>query len=185
MVLVVAPRSAKLACLVRLQVASLPPCVDLRERRSRLELLTLLDRLERPFDRLAGPVHVTGSAIVTGRPGTILHRHKRLGTWLQPGGHLEPGEPPWEAALREASEETGLPLSHELAGPCLVHVDVHAAAAGHVHLDLRYLLLSPDREPRPPPGESQDVRWFSWPEAIRVADLGLVGALRCASRSRR
>ena len=106
MVLDVVPRSAKLACLVRLQVASLPPCVDLRERRSRLELLTLLDRLPRPFDRLAGPAHVTGSAIVTSTRGTILQRHKRLGTWLQPGGHLEPGEAPWEAALREASEET-------------------------------------------------------------------------------
>jgi 8-oxo-dGTP pyrophosphatase MutT (NUDIX family) len=106
-----------------------------------------------------------------------LHRHRRLGIWLQPGGHLDPGETPWEAAVREASEETGLPLRHPLAGPRLVHVDVHPAAAGHVHLDLRYLVETSDHEPRPPPGESQEVRWFAWPEALALADEGLAGAL--------
>jgi 8-oxo-dGTP pyrophosphatase MutT (NUDIX family) len=174
----VTSRPAELRRLVQREVRALPPCADLRERRSRICLLRVLDRLPRPFDRLAGPVHVTGSAIVVGPRGTILHRHKRLGIWLQPGGHLDGGEAPCEAAVREASEETGLPLRHPLAGPRLVHVDVHPAAAGHVHLDLRYLLAAPDQEPRPPPGESQEVRWFPWPEALAVADEGLVGALR-------
>lgn len=171
-------RPAELRRLVQLEVRALPPCADLRERRSRICLLRVLDRLPRPFDRLAGPVHVTGSAIVVGPRGTILHRHKRLGIWLQPGGHLDAGEAPCEAAVREASEETGLPLRHPLAGPRLVHVDVHPAAAGHVHLDLRYLLGAPDADPRPPGSESQEVHWFSWPDAIALADEGLAGALR-------
>lgn len=163
---------------VQNQILALPAPVDLRERRSRLRALDCLARLPRPFDRLAGPVHVTGSAIVVGARGTLLLRHKRLGLWLQPGGHLEPGEPPARAALREASEETGLELRHPPGGPRLVHVDVHAGAGGHVHLDLRYLVLGPDREPVPPPGESQDVRWFDWPSALAVADGGLAGGLR-------
>ena len=46
--------------------------------------------------------------LIIGPRGVVLHRHKRLGLWLQPGGHLEPGETPWEAAARESIEETGL-----------------------------------------------------------------------------
>ena len=164
--------------LVRTAILALPPPIDLRERRSRLRLLRLLERVPRPFDRLAGPIHITGSAVVAGRRGTILHRHRLLGIWLQPGGHLEPGELPAEAAGREGFEETGLRLRHPPGGPRLVHVDLHPAPHGHLHLDLRYLLLAPDREPSPASGESQECAWFSWAEAIRVADPGLVGALR-------
>ena len=163
--------------LVRAQVLALPAPVDLRERRSRLRLLDAVGRLPRPFARLAGPTHVTGSAIVVGPRGVVLHRHKRMGIWLQPGGHLEPGEAPWQAARREAGEETGLAPRHPAGGPRLVHVDVHTAPPRHVHLDLRYLLEA-DGDPCPAPGESPDVRWFTWPEALAIADAGLVGALR-------
>lgn len=121
---------------------------------------------------------MTGSAIVVGARGVVLHRHKRLGIWLQPGGHIDPGEDPAAAALREAREETGLALRFEGGEPRLRHVDVHAAAKGHVHLDLRYVLEAGDEDPAPPPGESQDVRWFGWDEALAIADPGLVGALR-------
>ena len=64
--------------------------------------------------------------------------------------------------------------------PRLIHVDVHDAANGHTHLDLRYLLIAPDRDPTPPPGESPEARWFGWEEATAVADPALVGALRAA-----
>jgi len=168
--------------LVRDQVLGMPAPVDLRERRSRLLLLDAVRRLPRPFARLSGPTHVTGSAIVVGRRGIVLHRHKRMGIWLQPGGHLEPGEAPWQAARREAGEETGLDLRHPAAGPRLGHVDVHRAPLGHVHLDLRYLLLAADGDPEPAPGESPDVRWFTWPEARAIADPGLAGALRAPHR---
>ena len=148
-----------------------------RERASRARMLEELERLPHPFDRDADPVHVTGSAVVVGRRGTVLHLHKRLNRWLQPGGHLDPGEAPSEAALREATEETGLRLRHPDAGPHLVHLDVHPAALGHTHLDLRYLLVGDDADPSPPPGESPHVRWFTLEEAIAVADEGLEDAL--------
>ena len=83
---------------------------------------------------------------------------------------------------RETVEETGLAAHHPrdehgAEHPVLVHVDVHPAANGHVHLDLRYLLLAPDQDPAPPPGESQEVQWFSWERALEVGDESIRTAL--------
>ena len=120
-----------------------------RQADATAEVLEALRHLPEPFDEHAAAVHVTGSAVVVGRRGTVLHLHKRLHRWLQPGGHLEAGEAPWDAALRESEEETGLVVSHPDGGPRLLHVDVHPAAQGHTHLDLRYLLVSADADPVP------------------------------------
>lgn len=161
---------------LRRAVAAHEP-VDAREKESIERLVAELGRLEEPFDEHADPTHVTGSAIVIGPRGVVLHRHRKLGLWLQPGGHIDPGEAPWEAAEREAEEETGLDLEHPGGTPRLAHVDVHPGPHGHTHLDVRYLLLAGDQDPAPPPEESQDVRWFSWADAIDIADPGLRGAL--------
>ena len=152
------------------------------ESAARMRFLHELDRLPRPLDEAADPVHVTASAVVAGRRGTLLHRHKHLGLWLQPGGHLDPGEDPAEAARRETYEETGLRATWPSGAPTLIHVDVHEAARGHTHLDLRYLVLGPDADPAPPPGESPAVRWFTWDDAMALADASLAGALRSARR---
>jgi len=155
---------------------------DEREVEARRRILAFLAAARRPFDQVAGPEHVTASAVVVGPRGTALHVHKLLGIWLQPGGHVEAGEAPWEAARREAHEETGLAVAHPRGGPRLIHVDVHGGARGHVHLDLRYLLAGPDADPAPSAGESPHVRWFGWEEALAVADDALIGALRSARR---
>lgn len=177
-------------CLPRLttDVAGRQP-VDARERESIERFLTELDSLSDPLSQDAAPTHVTGSAIVVGPRGVVLLKHKRLGIWIQPGGHVDPGETPWDAALREAREETGLDVA--FAGPLddrgippLIHVDVHAGGRGHTHLDARYLLDGGDADPAPPADESQEVGWFDWDVAISMTDPGLRGALQhLAARS--
>jgi 8-oxo-dGTP pyrophosphatase MutT (NUDIX family) len=151
--------------------------VDDRERSSIGTIEAAVAALDRPFDEDGGPTHVTSSAIITGPAGVLLLEHKRLGIWVQPGGHLDPGEDLAAGAGREAVEETGLPVSQPAAGPWMVHVDVHDGGRGHTHLDLRWA-LGASGEPKPPPGESQRIGWFGWDQALAMADPGLAGALR-------
>ncbi|MGI9646305.1 MAG: NUDIX hydrolase [Ilumatobacteraceae bacterium] len=166
---------------IRATVAARTP-VDDREERSVARFLDSFDELADPFSQEADPIHVTGSGIVVGPRGVVLLKHKRLGIWLQPGGHLDEGETPWDAARRETVEETGLEVA--FAGPLdadgapeLLHVDVHEGGRGHTHLDLRYLLDAGDADPTPPEDESQEVHWFGWAEALETAEDGMRGII--------
>jgi 8-oxo-dGTP pyrophosphatase MutT (NUDIX family) len=162
--------------VVLADVAARAP-VDERERASIAEILAAVPRLARPFDKDADPLHVTGSALIVGRRGIVLLRHRLLGIWVQPGGHIDPGEKPWEAARREATEETGMAVRFLGDEPELAHVDVHPGGRGHTHLDLRYLCTAGDADPAPPPEESQEVGWFDWDAAAAVAEPAMAGIL--------
>ncbi len=158
--------------------------VSASEESSRRRTLSFLDWLSAPYDETSDPVHVTASAIVLSdepEARVVLHRHKRLGIWLQPGGHVDAGEDVRDAALREVLEETGLVARHPDAGPDLVHIDVHQGPRGHVHLDTRWLLLvDPADAFAPGEGESSAVAWFDVEEAVALGDVGLGEAIRVA-----
>ena len=128
--------------------------LDALEAQHRARMLALIaDEDEDPFagTRYA-PGHFTASAFVTSpdRAELVLIHHRKLGLWLQPGGHIEPADASvLDAARREVLEEVGiadLELDHE----GLFDVDVHAIPArrealAHEHFDVRFLFRARTR----------------------------------------
>ena len=163
------------------ELSALTP-VDDRERGA---IAATLDRFtwpRDPFDEAADAHHVTASAFVVSKRGVILHRHRELGIWVQPGGHVDAGETPARAALRETLEETGLAARH-VSPVRLFHVDVHAGPWGHTHYDLRYVLVAPAIDPSPPEGESPDVYWFDFDAARQRCEPALAPALATLAKT--
>ncbi len=152
---------------------------DAVEDEDRRATLRVLETFARPFDEDAQPEHVTASAFVLSSLGVVLHRHRLLGIWVQPGGHVEPGEPPCVAAVREVREETGLASSH-LEPPLLAHVNVHDGPRSHRHFDCRWLLVAQRTELQLSEGESTDVSWFLPDAALERCEPALRGGLEKA-----
>ncbi|MFH9730310.1 NUDIX domain-containing protein [Streptomyces sp. NPDC017260] len=154
------------------------------ERDALAELLAALDRPADVTARTALPGHVTCSAVVIDRRRRVLHiRHRATGLVLTSGGHIEPGDrTPLAAALRQISEETGIPpgalcLTRQMLDSP-IHIDVHAIAADPAggepahHHDFRYVFYLADVEPPATISQDEEVsgaRWISLSEVTSPA----------------
>jgi 8-oxo-dGTP pyrophosphatase MutT (NUDIX family) len=104
----------------------------------------------------------------------LLRWHTRHDTWMQVGGHGDPGESaPYAVALREAVEETGLEdlvSFPDAAAPRLIQVAVVAVRAtakepAHLHGDLRYVMATSSPDAIVPESEDNPLRWCTFAEA--------------------
>jgi 8-oxo-dGTP pyrophosphatase MutT (NUDIX family) len=129
-----------------------------------------------PWTR-ASALHLTASAIVV-HPATgrlLLRWHERMQSWLQVGGHGDPGESdPFAIAQREAREETGLtdltawPAAQQphLIHAVIVPVPANRNEPAHHHADLRYLLATENPSSARPESDAALLRWLSPADAI-------------------
>jgi 8-oxo-dGTP pyrophosphatase MutT (NUDIX family) len=151
--------------------------VGAEQARLREQVVAFVDAHPDALHRSCRDGHLTGSAVVVDRtaPRFLLLHHRKLGRWLQPGGHADGDGDLADVALREAEEETGLG-DLEVVTPA-IDLDVHAIPARgdeprHLHLDLRFLVLAgSDAEPVVN-HESNAVRWVATSELDRYAVHG-------------
>ena len=141
----------------------------------RPDFLQLLRATGAPFSRNQfEPGHITASCyVIDGGGRLLLHHHRRLNRWLQMGGHVEAGEQPVDAALREAAEESGL-RDLELAYDGIADLDVHVIPAGrgepqHRHFDVRYIART--GSPEAIAMDAQESNDLIWVDLDRAADL--------------
>ncbi len=118
--------------------------------------------------------HITASALVVDPVGgrVLLTLHRKLGMWLQTGGHCEPADHSLAgAALREALEESGV-SGLALLGNAPVNLDRHLTPCAW-HLDVQYAAVAPPGAVEAISEESLDLRWFAYDEVGAVADASV------------
>ncbi len=114
----------------------------------------------------------TVSVFVVHEDRVLLIHHKKLDKWLSLGGHIEIGENPEEAALREVREESGLdvellgrrqprtfPGTTNLTAPA--YLDVHDISGDHRHIGLIYFARAGSAQVQLAEQEHNEIRWFS------------------------
>jgi 8-oxo-dGTP pyrophosphatase MutT (NUDIX family) len=124
------------------------------------------------------PGHFTASAFVLSpdRRDLVLIHHKKLGIWVQPGGHVEPTDPDlMSAARREVLEEVGLGELElfQPGGTLVFDVDIHTIPArkqdpAHEHFDVRFAFVAKTRA-LVHSDEVADLRWVPLSDVERMA----------------
>jgi len=122
------------------------------------------------------PKDFVTSAFIVNDGKVLLVHHKIFDMWFPPGGHIEEGEEPTEAVLREIKEETGLDV--ELVGeeknfdkvkviktPFVLQIEDiphdNRRKEFHHHVDFIYLAKVIGGNLKHDPKESNDIKWFS------------------------
>lgn len=141
------------------------------------------------YDRKNFSGHITVGGVIVSRTSrrVLLLKHRQLGKWLQPGGHVEAADASVpDAAYREIFEETGIrrdqltPLT--FAGEEILPMDMDShyippcAAkneAAHTHHDMRFVFLFTGDDDRVTVdrSESDGFRWVSLEELARIPDF--------------
>jgi len=128
------------------------------------------------FERTCVPGHFTASAWLVDRTGQriLLTHHRKLGRWLQLGGHADGDNDLARVALREAEEESGLrDLQVERA---IFDLDRHMIPArgadpDHWHYDVRFIVHATGSSDFSVSDESHALAWRAIADVAEDATL--------------
>ena len=182
--------------LVAELVAAVEPC-DEREAADQADILGWIASGQQLF-RTAAPATPPKHLVVyfipvdTANGCLLLGDHRKSGLWLPPGGHVEAGEDPHQAVIRETREELGIAAEfHPAFGggkPFFLTVTPTNSADSHLDVDLWFVLRAERDAPLlPDPREFNGVRWFGldeqrdWPAGTYDPEMHrFAGKLRSA-----
>lgn len=139
--------------------------IELPQRAAHVALFTtFLASSPDVFQRWHPPGHFTGSVWLVSADGerVLLTHHRKLGRWLQLGGHADGDHDLSRVALREAQEESG--LSALVVDPRIFDVDRHRYPARgdepeHWHYDVRFVVRAAGDEAFVVSDESHALAW--------------------------
>lgn len=140
--------------------------VDHEDEKNWQLLCSFVEKNPDCFDEKKVDGHITGSAwlLSPDLKKVLLTHHKKLGKWMQLGGHADGEANVFNVALREAKEESGI-QDIEALSEDIFDVDVHLIPErkdklAHYHYDVRFLLKT-CHEKFIVSGESHDLAWIS------------------------
>ncbi len=137
---------------------------------------------------------VSGFVLNPEKTKLLMVFHKKLNTWVIPGGHLEPNEYPHEGALREIEEETGIQATivdcetlsfvgskkESLLPAPFVMLNEFIPAKGdkpaHIHMDIIYLCTAEEKLPTKREAEVNEVKWMTWNEVLECKTFDSIKA---------
>ena len=107
------------------------------------------------------------AAFIVNDNKVLLVKHKKLGLWLPPGGHIDKNETPEQATIREIKEETGLDIHlepekfHRIKILKPHHIEIHPISENHEHISFVYFAELKGGELNKSARELEDIKWFS------------------------
>ncbi len=169
-----APELAALGDLAhaRARIAAYAPR-DADQARAREFVLGWIDAHADALSRSCLEGHLTASALVVDAAGerALLTLHRKLGRWLQLGGHCDGDANLAGAALREAREESGiqgLAIDAQILDLDCHRIPARADEPEHWHLDARFLVRAPPGAAPKLSAESKALRWFAPRELAEI-----------------
>ncbi|MYS90893.1 MULTISPECIES: NUDIX hydrolase [Streptomyces] len=104
----------------------------------------------------------------------LLVAHRKAGLWLPTGGHVEPGEDPWTAVVRECREELGIQaVASPITGEHPLFLTVTQTRGHRPHTDVSlWYLLSADAHTITScdQGEFNAIRWLTDEQVLEESD---------------